>query len=63
MFNLIQGMVDRRQGTVMASDPSSVIPAVNQGPFEDMLSDELTFSPHHQSQHVKFAGTVQGGLT
>ena len=47
----------------MALDPPLVIPAVNCVSFEDMLADEMTLTPGHQTQCLTFVDTVQGGLT
>ena len=47
----------------MASGSPSVSPTVNKGSFEDMLAEEITFTPRHQPRCVKFVDMVQGGLT
>ena len=47
IFNLIPGMVNRRWGAIVATDPPSVIPGVNCGSFNEMLADEVTFTPSH----------------
>ena len=47
----------------MASNFLSIAAVVNRGSFENMLAENLTFTPGHQLRHVKFVNMVQGGLT
>ena len=47
----------------MASNSPVIFPIVNRKLFEDMLAEEVTFTPSHQPRHEKFTDTVQRGLT
>ena len=35
----------------------------NRASFEDMVAEEVNYIPGHQPRHVKFADTMEGGLT
>ena len=63
IFNLILGMVNNRQVAAVASNSPTVVPIVNRESFEDMLAEEMTFTPSHQPRHVKFADILQGRLS
>ena len=61
---MVQGIFNTMRGAAVSWDTTMAsVPVVNKNSFEDMLAEEVNFTPGHQPKHVTFLEMMGGGVT